>query len=399
MCSGKVIEWDEAGNPLRMIGCHVDISDRKRAETALRESERRYAALAKSAPVGIFRNDVNGSLIYANERWSEITGLTLAEGLGDRWLTCVHPNWRDRLVSEWAAIIEEGSHHYVESCLQMPDGSLKWVYCQAQPEKDASGQVVGYVGSLTDVTTLVQTRQLLAEQTTQLKATVQELESFSYSVSHDLRAPLRHIHGFANALRQQLEPHSVIANPKVAHYLKVIDESSLKLGRLIDGLLTLSRVGRRQLTYELVNTRQLVQQAIDLLSSDRPAAAKAEFVLGDLPIVRGDAVLLQQVFSNLINNALKFSRSVPAPRIIVDSLADDTLFVRDNGVGFEMAYADQLFGPFQRLHSQREFEGTGIGLAIVQRIIHRHGGTIWAESQSGQGATFYFTLQRPIPPH
>lgn len=143
---------DRSGRVEMLVSVCRDISDRKLAEQALEESEKRYMALAEAAPVGIFRNDIVGDMIYANPRWSEITGLSFEAGLGSGWLDCVHPDWRDRLLQEWKHIVEEGSHHFVESCLQMPDGSLKWVYCQAQPEKDVEGNIIGYVGTLTDIT-------------------------------------------------------------------------------------------------------------------------------------------------------------------------------------------------------------------------------------------------------
>lgn len=170
---------------------------------------------------------------------------------------------------------------------------------------------------------------------------------------------------------------------------------------LIDGLLMLSRVSRAELMQVPIDLERLVQTAIKLAKPRTGATSSqipqsVEFEIGNLPVVKGDPTLLQQVFSNLIGNAVKFSRDRAPARVVIDSLPDGTIFVKDNGVGFDMSYADRLFGAFQRLHSQREFEGTGIGLAIVQRIIHRHGGTIWAESVPGQGATFYFKLSQTI---
>jgi len=238
-----------------------------------------------------------------------------------------------------------------------------------------------------------------------------ELESFSYSVSHDLRAPLRHISGFVAALSQQLDQNGHLTDPKVRHYLQILQTSSQAMGQLIDGLLTLSRIGRRQLAHAPVDLTQLVTAVLaqrpDSTATDQAAtdntletAQPVQFNVSALPTVMGDATLLQQVFANLVDNAVKFSRihktsakqkRQPA-QIEIGSLADGTVFVRDHGVGFQMEYADQLFGAFQRLHSRSEFEGNGIGLAIVQRIIHRHDRHIWAESQPGQGATFYFKL-------
>ncbi|MDX2100860.1 MAG: PAS domain-containing protein [Leptolyngbyaceae cyanobacterium bins.59] len=241
-------------------------------------------------------------------------------------------------------------------------------------------------------TLVAQRTATIVKRTAQLEASNRELESFSYSVSHDLRAPLRHIHGFINALQQRLHNHSALNDPKVIHYLQVIENSSQKMALLIDGLLTLSRIGRQSMGEETVQLQHLVEEAIVLAQTQSSQAQSVEFVIHELPTVQGDATLLQQVMSNLIGNAVKFSRNQANPRVEIGTTPEGTFFVKDNGVGFQMEYADKLFGAFQRLHTQNEFEGTGIGLAIVQRIIHRHGGTIWAESQPNHGAIFYFML-------
>ncbi|HAC62689.1 MAG TPA: histidine kinase, partial [Cyanothece sp. UBA12306] len=209
----------------------------------------------------------------------------------------------------------------------------------------------------------------------------------------DLRAPLRHINGFVNALKKRLTEIETLEDSKVDHYLEVIENSSQKMGYLIDGLLNLSRLGRRELTLCPVNLNSVVKTAIDLVHSLENKTNPVEFRVGKLPIIQGDIALIQQVFVNLLENAIKFSRASKPIIITINCREDGTIFVADNGVGFDMKYADKLFGAFQRLHSQKTFEGTGIGLSIVQRIIHRHGGQIWAESVLGEGATFYFTLK------
>ncbi|MCM1983781.1 PAS domain S-box protein [Lyngbya confervoides] len=261
----------------------------------------------------------------------------------------------------------------------------------AELEREQAQQALKQLNRTLEALVEERTAQL-THRTIQLEATNGELESFSYSVSHDLRAPLRHIHGFVSALRQQLDSHQALSDPKVVHYLQVIESSSHKMGQLIDGLLMLSRLGSKAMQSRPVVLRDLVDEAIALHQGYSETPPSVQFVIGALPIVEGDATLLQQVFSNLISNALKFSCHQPTPQVEIGTLADGTLFVRDNGVGFQMEYADKLFGAFQRLHAQADFEGTGIGLAICKRIIHRHGGRIWAESQLDQGTIFYFTL-------
>ena len=244
-----------------------------------------------------------------------------------------------------------------------------------------------------DISDRKQAEDKILETSHQLANTNRELETFSYSVSHDLRAPLRHMNGFVSALQQQLQKHHEVLNDsKVAHYLQVIERSSQKMGKLIDGLLTLSRYGRRPLESKQLSIRELVDEAIEIIRTDPNHNPQIEFTIADLPIKYGDRALLQQVFHNLIGNAVKFSRHEPQPCIVIDSLTDGTIRIQDNGVGFQMEYADKLFGAFQRLHSESEFEGTGIGLAIVQRIVLRHGGSVWAEGYPNQGATFFVKI-------
>jgi signal transduction histidine kinase len=231
----------------------------------------------------------------------------------------------------------------------------------------------------------------VAERTAQLEATNKELEAFSYTVSHDLRAPLRAIEGFARILvdehRQQLDSEGLA-------YLSQVTHSAEDMGKLIDSLLTFSQLTRQPLEAELVEPKALVQRAVNQVKSGL-SNRNVEFDIHDLPPVRSDPVLLGQVYANLIGNAVKFTRPVPAARVEIGCDRDGerpVFFVRDNGIGFDMRYAAKLFGVFQRLHRVEDFEGTGAGLAIVQRIVHRHGGAIWAESAPGRGASFYFTL-------
>jgi signal transduction histidine kinase len=233
--------------------------------------------------------------------------------------------------------------------------------------------------------------QRVVDRTAQLEAANRELEAFSYSVSHDLRAPLRAIGGFSRILLEDYIPQ---LPPEVARYLRIIFENTQQMGRLIDGLLAFSRLGRQPLYKQQIDTADLIRQVFDSLSSEQ-AGRQVEISMGELPVCQGDPVLLRQVWINLLSNALKFTRGREAARIeigCVERESEQVYFVKDNGVGFDMQYVDKLFGVFQRLHSTEEFEGTGVGLATVQRIIHRHGGRVWAEAKVGAGATFYFTI-------
>jgi signal transduction histidine kinase len=230
------------------------------------------------------------------------------------------------------------------------------------------------------------------DRTDEVLALNRELEAFSYSVSHDLRAPLRAIDGFSRILS---EDHAAGLGPEAARLLGVIRTNARHMGHLIDDLLAFSRLGRKELVTTDVDMAALARAAADELRAGAPERA-VEVELGALPAARGDWALLRQVWVNLLSNAFKYSRGRVPARITVAAEVrngETVYLVSDNGVGFDMAYGDKLFGVFQRLHRADQFEGTGVGLAIVQRIVHRHGGRVWAEAAPDAGATFSFTLE------
>jgi signal transduction histidine kinase len=237
----------------------------------------------------------------------------------------------------------------------------------------------------------------VAERTAELEASNKELEAFSYTVSHDLRQPLRAIDGFSRALVETVDVAHLDAQSR--HYLDAISRNAQQMGRLIDALLGFSRLNRQSLTPRQVATAQIARQIAEGFVEQGNGHAPS-IAVGDLPACQADPVLLEQVFANLIGNAVKFSAKAEHPTIEVGSRRDEdgtvVYYVRDNGAGFDMKYADKLFGVFQRLHNQRDYEGSGAGLAIVQRIVHRHGGRIWAEGEVGKGATFYFTMRPAV---
>jgi signal transduction histidine kinase len=237
--------------------------------------------------------------------------------------------------------------------------------------------------------------QRVTERTAQLENANQELEAFSYSVSHDLRAPLRHIHGFVEMLRDDT---ANTLSDRSRRYLEVISESAMQMGRLIDDLLLFSRMSRDEMRRVRINTDELVREVIDELTREIRERS-IEWEIDPLPVVFGDRSMLKQVWVNLLSNAVKYTQGRAPARIKIrcqKTPANEWQFsVQDNGAGFDMQYVDKLFGVFQRLHRPEEFEGTGIGLANVRRIVHRHGGRTWAEGQVNKGASFYFTLPDP----
>ncbi len=282
-------------------------------------------------------------------------------------------------------------------------GNRRYLHVVKAPVFDSNGKITGTQGILFDITARKAAEekvrelnealeQRVAERTAELEAANKALEAFSYSVSHDLRAPLRAINGFAEMALEDFAPQ---LPEKGQRYLRIIHEDALKMGRLIDDLLAFSRLGREKLNPQKVNTDQLVRRTLEELSAETEGR-ELEVRIGELPPGQGDPALLKQVWINLLSNALKYSRN-RKPAVVEIGCAleggEPVYFVRDNGAGFDMEYANKLFGVFQRLHLAEEFEGTGVGLAIVKRIIQRHGGRVWATAAVDRGATFYFTLK------
>lgn len=371
-----------------------DISDRKLSEELLLKSETHLKLAQRISKLGSWEFDLRTGEVIWSEEVFRIFGRDPAIGTPTylELQKSVHPDDWEYFNQIVQFAIATCQPYEVEYRICWADGTLIYVLARGEIICDLMGKAIQIVGTILDISDRKLAEAKMLRTANQLANTNRELESFSYSVSHDLRAPLRHMNGFVNALQQRLKNHEALNDPKVTHYLQVIEKSSQKMGHLIDGLLTLSRYGRRPLESKQISIRDLVDEAIEIIRADPNHNPLVEFAIGDLPTTVGDRTLLQQVFRNLIGNAVKFSYNQPQPYIEIDSLPDQTIRIKDNGVGFQMEYADKLFGAFQRLHNDSEFEGTGIGLAIVQRIVQRHGGSIWAEGYPDQGATFFIKL-------
>jgi len=282
-------------------------------------------------------------------------------------------------------------------------GKQRWVNTNKWPVFDENKRtVVGIFGISRDITELKvaedkivelnrDLERKVSERTMQLEAANKELESFSYSVSHDLRTPLRAIDGFSHIL---LDDYADKLDDEGKRLLKVVRDNTSRMGQLIDDILKFSRTGRVELTSSGIDMEHMAHAVIEELQT-AVTGSKLQVEIEPIPPARGDNAMMRQVFANLLSNAIKFSSTREKPRIQVGATVNDdetVYYVRDNGVGFDMQYADKLFGVFQRLHSVNEFEGTGIGLAIVKRIVTRHGGRVWADGKVNEGATIYFAL-------
>jgi len=282
------------------------------------------------------------------------------------------------------------------------DGSRVVVASRWSLAQDAQGRPVAILETNNDITEhkrreqdIQALNQELAKRSTELESINRELEAFAYSISHDLRAPLRHMAGYAELLQKKAAP---VMDEKSNHYMDMILEAAKRMGDLIDDLLAFSRIGRTEQQNSRVSLTQLVNEAITETRQDTEGR-NIDWKIGALPDFYGDRSMLKLALVNLISNAIKFTRTRPQARIEIGGSEGDKndliIFVRDNGVGFDMTYVHKLFGVFQRLHQSDAFEGTGIGLATVQRIIQRHGGRVWAEGLVDRGATFYFSAPKP----
>jgi PAS domain S-box-containing protein len=327
--------------------------------------------------------------------FTQTLGWSVEEILARPFLDFVHPDDHPATLLEVEKQIAAGEGVLnFENRYRHKDGSWRWLSWKSMPQPGGL-----MYASARDVTerkqaeeTIVQLNAELSARAAQLEATNKELESFAYSVSHDLRAPLRGMDGFSQAL---LEDYAGQIDATGQDYLRRIRAGAQRMGQLIDDLLNLSRVTRSEMVAELVDLTALAHKVITELRSQQAGRA-VEWEVSDPLTAHGDPRLLHLVLEKLLANALKFTGNCKDARIEFGQAAqgaEQVFFVRDNGAGFDMAYANRLFGAFQRLHSPLEFPGTGIGLATAQRIIHRHGGRVWAEAQPGKGATFSFTLE------
>ncbi len=412
----------EAGGKRMFTVILRDVTDRKRAEQALaaqaeelarseqalRAQTRMFRSVLDSMDEGLITADEHGKFVLWNPAAEKILGKSAADLSVQEWTGhygCFLPDGVTPFPTDQLPLVRamRGEPVDVEMLIRNPKlGEAVWIEATGRPLKNESGVVQGGVVAFRDVTkTKASEREIrklndeleerVIQRTAQLEEANKELEAFTYSVSHDLRAPLRHMAGFSGLLLEEFGP---TLDSQAQHYVQRIQEGTRKMGQLVDELLSLARVGRQSPSLQVAGLNSIVAEVVAMLKPEYDGR-EVEWKIASLPFVECDPALMKQVFQNLLSNALKYSR--PRQRAVIEVGPTQTngqpvIFVRDNGVGFSMKYSDKLFGVFQRLHRSEDFEGTGVGLATVQRIIKKHGGQVWAEAELDKGATFYFTI-------
>jgi PAS domain S-box-containing protein len=391
------------------VAVYVSRLTQLRAVNALRESESRLRALLDHMPEWVWMKDTQSRYVTVNALYASSLHRDVAEITGHTEAEFWPAEQARRFAADDSEVLRTGAPRRLIERLHGSDGGESWVETIKAPVRGGDGTIVGTVGIARDVTDRIRAAEEIRilnteldrrvqERTAQLEAANRELESFSFSVSHDLRAPLRRIDGWSGAL---LEEYGPTLDESATHYLHRLRNETHRMGVLIDGLLSLSRVIRTDMALKHVDLSAICNRIVGRLRDAEPDRTVDVDIEPGISL-RADPALIEVAMTNILENAWKFTGRRPDPRIVVGRRTEEgrqTIFVRDNGAGFDLQYAEKLFGAFQRMHSQSEFPGTGIGLATVHRIVHRHGGTIWVETEPDKGATFFFTLDAArVPP-
>ncbi|MBV8378764.1 MAG: PAS domain-containing protein [Verrucomicrobia bacterium] len=385
-----------------MDSSHHDITERRRTGYALRESGSRYRILLESLPQLVWTSRPDGACCYVSRQWVEYTGVKADQLWGLGWIDVLHPDDRQRVQDHWRQGIQTENAYEIESRIRRVDGIYRRFTTWVVPIRDTAGQLVEWLGSSTDVEDQLQAFNAELEQRVRnrvadltraqevLEMRNLDLQQFAYMASHDLKTPLRTISGFLELLGTTYGGQLGV---KGADWIRRASDGARRLEALIDNLLAYSRVDSQAQPFELVELGEVVADCLEDLGAEIQASG-AEIIAGTLPTVAGDRTQLTQLFQNLLGNAIKYrSAKRPLIRVSAQWKKNEWIFaVADNGVGIEPEHHEKIFELFRRLRTHKSLIGDGIGLSVCRRIVTRHGGKIWVESQPGQGCTVLFTL-------
>ena len=380
-----------------------DITEEKRRQEALRESEVRFRTMADTAPMLIWESGTDKLYNYFNQTWLDFVGRTMEQELGDRWMESLHPEDSDRYLQLYTTSFDAHISFEMECRLRHRTGEYRWILVKGTPRFGPNGIFQGYIGACIDITEGVQAKQTLAnsrkeleqlvdKRTASLQEAVAQMEEFSYSVSHDLRAPLRAMQGYASALLEDYR--GKVIDSEGENYLQRIVAAGLRMDRLTRDVLVYSKIPRASLQLHAVALDPLVSDVAGQYRQSKTRDAEIVVETPLLPVI-GNESFLAQAISNLVDNAVKFAFPDRAPHIRIWTEAQQgqvRLWVEDNGIGIKPEHQKRIWGMFERIHPQTKFEGTGIGLAIVRKTIERMNGTVGVESDGVTGSKFWIQL-------
>ncbi|MGN6555530.1 MAG: PAS domain-containing protein [Verrucomicrobiota bacterium] len=388
---------NEAGAVTSINVVTEDITERKRAEEILRRSESQFRGLTEDIPQLVWTCNADYEFDYLSPQWADYTGVPVCEHLGTKWIHAVHPEDQPKVWDVCRAAKEHGKQFLLEYRLRHKSGVYRWFKVAALPIRDSEGKVIKWFGTSTDIDDqknyAAHLEQTVRERTTRLRQAMGELESFSYSIAHDMRAPLRAMQSFAGVLTKKF---AGTLEPEAAGYISRISKAANRLDRLIQDTLSYTRIVRGNVPMEPVNVDKLLRDII--AGQPEWQLPRADVLVeGTLPIVWANEAYLTQAISNVLSNAVKFvaKETLPRIRIWAESTGTDVrLWFQDNGIGIELDNQKRIFKLLDRVHPDADYEGTGLGLAIVRKAVERMNGTVGVESQPGQGSRFWIRLKR-----